>query len=234
MSLAKIPKILTDLYDFLTSYTGAGGKYLRVKADETGVEAVTIDTAAIAHTNRTALDAVTGVNTGDQTPATITGFNAAALAAAPAETIATIKSALGITTLSGSNTGDQTLVGLGGAIASIVQSIGVVNTNYAVDFNSGLFATVTTGSGAATITMPDYASTAVSVTAWLYVTQGGTARTQTIGTPSGTNNNVVSSGGLMGAGDALPNSGATKTDAYQYTWTGAKWMLTNAIFSLDI
>ena len=42
----------------------------------------------IAHTNRTALDAITGVNTGD-------------------ETVTTIKTKLGITTLSGSNTGDQ-------------------------------------------------------------------------------------------------------------------------------
>ena len=42
------------------------------------------------------------------TAANITDFNVAALAAAPAETTATIKTALGITTLSGSNTGDQT------------------------------------------------------------------------------------------------------------------------------
>ena len=40
-------------------------------------------------------------------PANITGFNAASLAAAPAETATSIKTALGITTLSGSNTGDQ-------------------------------------------------------------------------------------------------------------------------------
>ena len=39
----------------------------------------------------------------------VTGFAAAALAAAPAETVTTIKAALGITTLSGSNTGDQVL-----------------------------------------------------------------------------------------------------------------------------
>ena len=63
----------------------------------------------ISHSNRTALDAVSGVNTGDQTPATITGFGAAALAAAPAETATSIKAALGIATLSGANTGDQAL-----------------------------------------------------------------------------------------------------------------------------
>ena len=48
--------------------------------------------ADIAHTNRTALDAVSGTNTGD-------------------ETTSTIKTKLGITTLSGSNTGDQDLSG---------------------------------------------------------------------------------------------------------------------------
>ena len=48
--------------------------------------------ADIAHSNRAALDAVSGTNTGD-------------------ETVTTIKTKLGITTLSGSNTGDQDLSG---------------------------------------------------------------------------------------------------------------------------
>jgi len=48
------------------------------------------DKTAITHSNRTALDLISGTNTGD-------------------ETVTTIKSKLGITTLSGSNTGDQDL-----------------------------------------------------------------------------------------------------------------------------
>jgi hypothetical protein len=51
------------------------------------------DLTGLVHSNRTALDAVSGTNTGD-------------------ETTSTIKTKLGITTLSGSNTGDQDLSGL--------------------------------------------------------------------------------------------------------------------------
>jgi hypothetical protein len=37
----------TDLLDTLTTYTGSGGKWLRVKTDETGIEAITITAATI-------------------------------------------------------------------------------------------------------------------------------------------------------------------------------------------
>jgi hypothetical protein len=123
---------------------------------------------------------------------------------------------------------------LNGTMGAAIQALGTKDTNYTVDFNSGLFATATTGTGAATLTIPDYTSSTVSVIAWLYITQGATARTQTLGAASGTNNNVVSSGGLMGAGDALPNSGASKVDAYQFTWMGTKWMITNALFDVAV
>ena len=125
--------------------------------------------------------------------------------------------------------GAATWQAVGGAI---VQALGTKDTNYTCDFNSGRFATVTTGSGAATITIPDWASATVSVDAWLYITQGATARVQTLGAASGINNNIISSDGLMSAGDALPNSGASTTDAFQFTWTGTKWMVTNALFDV--
>ena len=117
---------------------------------------------------------------------------------------------------------------------SFIQSIGTQNGNYTCNFNSGTFATVTTGTGVATVTIPDWASTSVSVDAWLYITQGATARIQTLGTASGTNNNIISSGGLMSAGDALPNSGASTTDAFQFTWIGTKWMVTNALYDVKV
>lgn len=72
----------------------------QVGADAAGAAAGAIDAhnlafthADIAHTNRAALNAVSGINTGD-------------------ETASTIKTKLGVTTLSGTNTGDQDLSGL--------------------------------------------------------------------------------------------------------------------------
>lgn len=56
-------------------------------------------------------------------------FAADALAAAPAETVTTIKAALGITTLSGSNTGDQSLSGLGGVPTSRTINAKALSTN---------------------------------------------------------------------------------------------------------
>ena len=47
--------------------------------------------------------------------------------------------------------------------SSIIQNLGVKNTDYTVDFNNGRFVTVTTGSGAAIITIPDWTYSAESV-----------------------------------------------------------------------
>lgn len=117
-------------------------------------------------------------------------------------------------------------------IGSNVQALGTKDTNYTCDFNSGRFVTVTTGTGAATLTIPNWASATESVNAWLYITQGATARTQTLGVASGTNNNIISSGGLMSAGDALPNSGASTVDVFEFTWTGVKWFVSNVLFDV--
>ena len=83
------------------------------------------------HANITALNGVSGSNTGDETNASIlsklaltniSGSNTGD------ETDSTIKTKLGITTLSGSNTGDQTLSGLGGVPTS--RSITINGTSY--------------------------------------------------------------------------------------------------------
>jgi hypothetical protein len=106
-----------SVYVFITSgavdsVAGKTGVVTLVKADVGLSNVVNLDTSttvniadstnkrfvtdalqtAITHSNRTALDAISGVNTGD-------------------ETSTTIKTKLGITTLSGSNTGDQDLSG---------------------------------------------------------------------------------------------------------------------------
>jgi hypothetical protein len=116
--------------------------------------------------------------------------------------------------------------------SSIIQNLGVKNTDYTVDFNNGRFVTVTTGSGAATITIPDWTYSAESVNTWLYITQGATAKIQTLGVTSGINNNIISSGGLMSAGDALPNSGDATTDAFEFTWNGTNWFVSNVIYDI--
>lgn len=113
---------------------------------------------------------------------------------------------------------------------SKIQSLGTKDTNYTVDFNIGRFATVTTGTAVATLTIPDWSSAAeCPPECWLYVTQGGTVRQQTIGAASGTNNNVIGSGAYA---KALPYSGINLVDAYCFTWTGSKWMITNMIFDV--
>lgn len=113
---------------------------------------------------------------------------------------------------------------------SKVQVLGIKDTNYTVDFNTGRFATVITGTGAATLTIPDWsAATECPPECWLYITQGGTVRQQTIGAASGTNNNVIGSGAYA---KALPYSGTNLVDAYCFTWTGTKWMITNMLFDV--
>ena len=63
------PKLLTDLYDTFKSYSGHGGKYLRIKPDESGIEvadAVTGATGAKGDTGATGPQGIQGVqgNTG--------------------------------------------------------------------------------------------------------------------------------------------------------------------------
>jgi hypothetical protein len=88
------------------------------EADVTAAEKI-----AITHINRTALDNVSGVNTGDQDLTGLVHANRTALDAVSGtntgdETTSTIKTKLGITTLSGSNTGDQDLSGFAPASGS--------------------------------------------------------------------------------------------------------------------
>ncbi len=66
------------------------------------------------HSNGTALDNVSGTNTGDETASTIKtklGITTLSGSNTGDETASTIRTKLGVTTLSGSNTGDQDLSG---------------------------------------------------------------------------------------------------------------------------
>ena len=111
---------------------------------------------------------------------------------------------------------------------SDIQNLGVKGENYTADFNNGKFINVTTGGGVATITIPDWAGTSTTVECWLVITQGATPRIQTISSAS----NVISSGGLMSAGDALSNSGLSTVDAFKFTWNGIKWITSDALFDV--
>jgi hypothetical protein len=92
---------------------------LHAKADTAGAADTAVTLAAGA--DRTKLDAITGTNTGN-------------------ETATTIKSALGITTLSGSNTGDQTL-------SDATISTTDITTNNVSTSKHGFFPKLPTASG---------------------------------------------------------------------------------------
>lgn len=116
---------------------------------------------------------------------------------------------------------------------TLIQNLGIKSAGtYTIDFNSGTFVTFT-ASGNSTINIPNFGTSTTSgvesVDAWLYITQGSAGGIITIGAVSGTNNNVVGSGAYA---KALPNSGANLIDAYCFTWTGSKWMITNMLFDV--
>jgi hypothetical protein len=127
-----------------TDETAVGALTTAVSGKETAGVAATLDAAHlaafthanIAHANRVSLDLVSGTNTGD-------------------ETLATIKTKLGIATLSGSNTGDQTITltgdvtgtGTGSFVATV--AAGVITLAKMANMATGsLFYRKTAGTGA--------------------------------------------------------------------------------------
>lgn len=110
----------------------------------------------------------------------------------------------------------DTLYGAG----AIIQALGVKNADFTVDIASGAYATVTTGSAAIAMTLTSPASSTNSYRLTVAILQGSTPRVVTLKTADA---NVISSGGLMSSGDALPNSGANTLDVFEFQWTGTKW-----------
>ena len=88
-----------------------------------------------------------------QTSSTITDFNDAVSLAAPAETVTTIKTALGVTTLSGSNTGDQDLSGRLTTLSNTNTQTGTAYTLLTSDLGKDVRFTSAT---AVTLTLPAY------------------------------------------------------------------------------
>ena len=100
--------VFTDTLTTVNGKTGAIAKAdivaMGIPAQDTTYSNATTGVAGLESTaDKAKLDAITGINTGD-------------------ETAATIKTKLGITTLSGSNTGDQTLSGIGGSNKNILHN----------------------------------------------------------------------------------------------------------------
>lgn len=111
----------------------------------------------------------------------------------------------------------------------IVYDAGVQNANFTVHFGQGLFYKFTTGSGNISISLKNPAVSANNIILKLAITQGATPRTVTLLAGDA---NVISSGGLMSSGDALPNSGGSTTDIFEFTWNGAAWVTTNALYDV--
>ena len=117
----------------------------------------------------------------------------------------------------------------GGGGAVVVQALGVKSVDFTVDRLNGEYATVTTGTAAVAMTLTSPASATNSYRMSVAIQQGATARTVTL---KGTDANVISSGGLMSSGDALPNSGANTLDIFTFEWNGAKWETIDARFDV--
>jgi hypothetical protein len=117
-------------------------------------------------------------------------------------------------------------------VGTPIQQLGMQNSNFTVDFNQGRFVHVTAGSGAAIVTIPNFASSGESVNAWLYINNGVTGSSLTLNSPVASANNIVSVGGTLSAGDTIINSGPNTTDAFEFTWTGTQWVVTAALYNI--
>jgi hypothetical protein len=106
----------------VTDYIAGDGSYINFTNAVNSNANVSANTAARhTHSNLTALNNVSGINTGD-------------------ETAATIKTKLGITTLSGSNTGDQDLSGY-----ATTSALATTNSNVTANTNAiGTLSSLTT------------------------------------------------------------------------------------------
>jgi len=108
-----------------------------------------------------------------------------------------------------------------------VQALGTKSADFTVDVASGGYASVTMGA-ACNISLTSPAATYVRRLT-LAVTQGATPYTLTL---KAADANVISSGGLMSSGDALPNSGANTIDVFTFEWNGTKWETIDARYDV--
>jgi len=115
------------------------------------------------------------------------------------------------------------------SVAPAIQTLGVKSADFTVDRASGEYATVTTGTAAIAMTLASPASSTNNYRQVVAILQGATARVVTL---KGTDANVVSSGGLMSSGDALPNSGANTLDVFTFEWNGAQWETMDARYDV--
>ena len=115
----------------------------------------------------------------------------------------------------------------GGSV--VVQALGVKSVDFTVDRANGEYATVTTGTAAVAMTLASPASSTNSYRQTVAILQGSTARVVTL---KGTDANIISSGGLMSSGDALPNSGANLLDVFTFEWNGTKWETIDARYDV--
>jgi len=113
--------------------------------------------------------------------------------------------------------------------AVVIQALGVKSVDFTVDVANCAYATVTTGAAAVAMTLTSPASSTNSYRQVVAILQGTTARVVTL---KGIDANVISSGGIMSSGDALPNSGANLLDVFTFEWNGAKWETIDARYDV--
>lgn len=117
----------------------------------------------------------------------------------------------------------------GGASVIAIQSLGVKNADFTVDVANGSYAKVTTGSAAMNMTLTNGTSATIGQVLIVEITQGATAR---VVTHKAADANIVSSGGLMSSGAALPHDGANTVTIFEYVWNGLKWEVVNVLFDV--
>ena len=115
---------------------------------------------------------------------------------------------------------------------SSIQALGVQSVDFAVTPVANAYVTyttVTTGTAAVAMTLVNPTPTTNVCKQVVAILQGATARVITL---KGTDANVISSGGLMSSGDALPNSGANTLDVFTFEWNGARWETIDARYDV--
>lgn len=103
----------------------------------------------------------------------------------------------------------------------LIQNIAITGTAFTVRHENGAYVKVSgdsTNNATMSLAAPVDATHAHRMT--VAIKQGATAKTVTL---LAGDVNVISSGGMLSSGKALPNSGNSALDVFTFEWNGTKW-----------